>query len=223
MDAYSQGVQGSPFVPTEAGTDDGDPVTRVPARPAFYFKAHRARWAVQGGKVLPVLGKIVLRGGVNNVTRDAAGNWRTGAAKSKAAERGWRIIPHDCVPQAHGVESYLYQPTGRPDVHLCYTDRCYPGDTRVDTDEGMWVEFLEHLVASGAIEPCPPYVLSRMLEDARKRLVSAQEDARTVPSRQADARRIADEVATIEAGLAVAQGKPNKPSKRRKVSVKEAE
>jgi hypothetical protein len=219
MDAYSRGVQGSPFVPTEAGTDSGDPVTRVPPRPAFYFKAHRKRWAVIGGKVLPVLGKVVLRDGVNNVTRNRMGDYVTGKAKASAGDRGWRIIPWDSVPPSQGLTSYLYQPDGRPDVSLCYTDRCYPGDTRIDCDEELWIEFLEYQVSSGAVEPCPPYVLSQMLEAARKLLTVAQRDARTVPSRQADAARLADEVATIEAALKT-KTKP-KASKRKAVTIKE--
>jgi len=219
MDAYSQGVQGSPFIPTEAGTDDGEPVTRVPPRPAFYFKAHRARWGIIDGQVLPILGKMALRAGVNGVT-SSRGAFRTAKAKSDASERGWRIIPLDCVPPAHGVESYLYTPPGRPDVHLCYTDRCYPGDARIDTDEKMWTEFLAHLVESGAVDPCPPYVLARMLEETRKLLISAQKDARTVPSRQADAARIAEDVATLEAA---ASTKTAKPVRRRKAAVMEAD
>jgi hypothetical protein len=194
---------GSEYSPNLGAAGTGQRVTRVEARAAFLFRAHPERWQVLGGRVLPALGRLPLVPGVNAVELDErTGALRVQTAKAEAAERGWTVIPTSCVPPSSGLSSYLYRPTGRPDVTICAWEKCFPGSASTAPDEDGWIEFLTFLVDDGHVEECPMYVLDRMRSDALSRLDRAIDKSARNPSAASAVERIKAEVEVIEGEIA---------------------
>jgi len=162
-----ESAAGVSVVPNMGAAPGGIPLTRVEACGPFILKAHPARWTVMGGKVIPQLGRIALMPGLNSISRHGD-RINASEARAASADRGWKVIPFGHVPPGHlpddQAPSYLYSPDGRPDVTLLIYTRCYPGSDRVDCDEARYIEFCEHLVSSGLIDPPALWVLEQLAE-----------------------------------------------------------
>jgi hypothetical protein len=162
-----ESAAGSAVVPNMGVVPGGTPITRVEPSPPFLLKAHPSRWTVMGGKVIPQLGRVAFVEGLNSISR-VGGRWNVSEARAASADRGWTVIPFAHIPPAHmqpGKEpSYLWSPEGRPDVTLSIYTRCYPGSERMDCDEARYLEFCEHLVTSGLIQPPQLWVLEQLAE-----------------------------------------------------------
>lgn len=163
----AEGAAGVSVLPNMGAAPGGVPLTRVEACGPFILKAHPARWTVMGGKVIPQLGRIALMPGLNSISK-IGDRINASEARAASADRGWKVIPFGHIPPAHmqpGQEpSYLYSPEGRPDVTLSIYTRCYPGSERLDCDEARYIEFCEHLVSSGLIDPPALWVLEQLAE-----------------------------------------------------------
>ena len=223
----STAVHGSPFV-IDDGHTDGAPRTRVKASKPFQFCAHPERWAVQGGKVRPMLTKgLKIYPGVHNMTRGRGGRVRgVAAARAHKESRGRIVIPLDAIPDSHadadGSKSYLYSPDGRPDVVLDIYTHVFPGTARKQCDVPRWYEFLDHLVDSGVVPECPTYVLERMLADEERKAGRAADKAHTAPSYAIRAKHHSDAVESIRA-LLDERNAAARPVRRRKVALTEDE
>ena len=190
-----------------------EPATKVASCPAFLLKAHPERWTVMGDSIIPLFGRMVLMQGLNGVDHKG-GRWKVGDARNMLEERGWRLIPLDAIPDAHctpaqlagtAAKSYLYTPKGRPDANLLIYTRCYPGSDRIDVDAPRYVEFCEHLQASGIIERPKLYALEAMLEKLRRDRDSLADQARDVSSKRAAADEAARVVGVVERAIEALQ------------------
>lgn len=214
---YDDSATGAAFLPDEGGTTRGRMVTRVPGAPAFLFKAHPARWTVENGRLVPVLGKLKFLPGVSACDADArTGKPRIASARVEAEEGGWTIIPADRIPDAHAApgqaKSYLRSVDGRPDLVISIYDRVYPGSDRIECDLPRWYEFCDYLVDSGTIAPPSSHVLRNMLDRLRAHRDARAAKAVTAPSVKAEVSMIEKNIAVIEAELARRAESPQAPA-----------
>lgn len=196
---------GSPFVIDE-GSPGGEPLTRAPDAPAFFYAAHPERWQVFGGQIVPQLARIKIRGGLGGIGSSRNGRpTRIGQVRARWGERGWTVIPLDAIPDEHATagepRSYLWQPEGRPNLHLSIYELCFSGSARTACDESRFCAFLAHLVTSGIVAPCPIYVLERMRDDERRRADRAADAAHNVPSQAPVAALHAEHLAILDAEI----------------------
>ena len=202
---------GSAYVPDLGTVGREAPVTMVDAQAPFVLKAHPERWTVMGGKVVPLFGRLVLQAGVGGVAGRRAGRLDVGDARNMSEERGWTLIPVDAVPDSHAttdahgnpVKSYLYRPTGRPDATLLIYTKCFPGSKITEVDVPRYVEFCEHLVASGVIAPPKAYALEKLRQriehEAGELANRARAHAQYKPAADAAASQLATIAEAIEA------------------------
>jgi hypothetical protein len=135
----------------------------LPGSRTFQYMYHPRRWAWMDDQWLPVLGKLVLEPGVNGVT----GRCDPRPAIQRAIERGWRMIPLDCIPRGY-VHRYINK-TGKA-VHMSIFEQVeiVAGKTMVKTDQPGYRAFLNDLIDRGLIEPLNEEVRRELIE--RKRL-----------------------------------------------------
>ncbi|NBV19954.1 hypothetical protein [Janthinobacterium sp.] len=200
---------GSAFVPDSPTV--ANQITRVEPIPAYQLKAHPERWTVMRGELVPLLGKIKHIRGLNGADGEPGKPARIATAEAGAREAGWTPIPFTAVPTSAGVSSYLWRPEGRPDVHLHFTERVYPGSARVEADEPRYVEWCRWLVTSGTISPPAPYVLRTMEAEYDRRYNDALNRSADFPSYKDVADRALKDLEAIRAELAKVESAPSKP------------
>lgn len=172
------------------------PPPKVEESPPFLFTHHHEAYTVQGGEVIPRLGKLKLLPGVNGVEEDPkTGRIIAGAAINEAREKGLVIIPHDV--DGPGT-TYLCRPKGCPGVHLSRFEKVYPGSSKIDCDEAAYVEWCRSLVQRGLVPAAPAYILERMRADLIRQLEDL-EDKRGVDSIR---KRLARDLDAVERELA---------------------
>ena len=199
-------ADGQEFIPADGTGTRTMRRTEVPSIAPFMLKHHPKRWTVMGGKVIPAFGRLKFIPGVNgcNVSIDRAGveTVQPGQARLAAEEAGWIMIPFASTPPTHGLTSYLWKPSGRPDLCLLRYERVYTDSDTIECDEVRYLEFCQYQIDSGVIKPPAPHVLRRMRDDLQQRFEAASDKAATVPSYKSVAARLAKDVAAIEAELA---------------------
>lgn len=204
---------GAAYVPDLGAVTRAQPVTEIDASPAFLLKAHRERWTVMGGKVIPLFGRIVLQPGVGGVSSRPGGKIDAADARNMAEQQGWTIIPTSAIPDHHadanGTKSYLYRPEGREDVTLLRYTRCFPGSKALEVDEAGYVEFCEHLQDTGVIERPKAYALDALMQRLAKEAGALSDRARNQSSYQGAAEMAAAQVAVVAAQLATLRAAPS--------------
>lgn len=200
----------SAFVPAD-GVQRAAPATQADARAPFLFLYIPQRWAVQGGKVRPMLGTLKLIPGVDGV--DQVLNRQTGAidrvistpAKIGAAERGRIVIPVDAIPDEwaddNGVKSYLRRPEGRGDLVISMFEKVYPGSKQIDRDDARYFEWLDWLVDSKTIPRCPEYMLTGLLTALTEQAARLQDRLAVQPSLAPDLERVKRDMAAVQAEI----------------------
>lgn len=181
------------WAPQFAIADTSAPPPKLPPSPGFLLTFHPLRWTVQHGRVLPMFGRLTLRPGVGRV-RNHGGRFDITDARAELQRRGWTVIPHDA--QGAGT-SYLRQPEGTA-AHVLQWVKTYSGSAQTGVDAVGYVAFVDHLVATAAIQPVALHVLERMHANLSSNLSDAADKAASVPS----ARSL---VSTYEAKLAIVQ------------------
>lgn len=203
--------RGTGFVPTDATAARGFTPTKAEAGGVAPFQLvhNPERWTVMAGKVIPQFGRLPLIGGVNGVdaVKRADGTTRVmaGAAKADLAEKGRIVIPVNAIPAHHqrgDVKSYLWQPQGRPDLTLLIYTRVYPGSDQMDVDVPAYLEFCQHLVDTGLIDPPPTFVLRRMADKQRDRVAKLGDKVAVAPSLKPQLEAATAELKAIEEALA---------------------
>lgn len=204
---------GGAFVPMDGPANrTGPPPTTVDACPPFLVVHNPARFTVIAGRVLPQFERIPLVAGLNGCDeiRDrvtgAQVRVTSGIARSDAQDRGKIVIPHDAIPDSHvqpgQPKSYLWRPTGRPDVNLLIYTKCYPGSPSLEVDEVRYVEWVDYLVGQGIIQPAPAYVLRRMISERSKERDVLADKAVTQPSLKPEVDKRSKDIECIQAELA---------------------
>ena len=168
-------VAGSAFIPGEDAVLKGNTHPTMGPRPAFYYFAHPDRWQVIDGKVLPLLGTLKLRAGVDAVSPGRLpGQVNAHAAKVSAQQKRRTLIPFESIPDTHATpgqeKSYLRRLDGRPDVVLSIYELAFPGSAETRCDTKRWVEFLQHQVDAKVVPDVATHVLEGMLEERIKRM-----------------------------------------------------
>jgi len=204
---------GTAYVPDLGPVTREQPATQVDACPPFLLKAHRERWTVMGGKVIPLFGRIVLQAGVGGVSSRPGGKIDAADARNMAESAGWTIIPTTAIPDHHasagGVKSYLYRPESRDDVTLLIYTKCYPGSKILECDAPRYVEFCEHLQDSGVIDRPPAYVLDKLLQRLTHEAGALADRSRNQSSYSGAAAEAAAQVAVVAAQLATLRSTPS--------------
>jgi len=202
---------GSAFLPTDGATTRGYTPTKVEPCAPFLLVHHPERWTVMAGKVIPQFCRLTLVPGVGGVDqiRSVTGGTKTlaGGAKNAWEEKGCVVIAPDKIPTHHarnGVKSYLWQPQGRPDATLLIYTRCYPGSADMDVDVPRYLEFCDHLIATGIIEPVPAYVLRRMVDKQAERVDKLADKLASMPSLKPQVEAARADLTALEAALAEA-------------------
>jgi hypothetical protein len=147
--------------------------------------------------VVPIVKRLVLKGGVHQVRQNRDGSFQTRAAIADWEERGWETIPHDV--DGPGT-SYLHNPA--PGAYLTRWETAHAGSSLITSDGPGYVAWLRGPIADGKIPRCPPYVLERMLAQRQQELASVVDRAQTQPSLQAEVARLKGEIAAINEELA---------------------
>ena len=184
------------WTPPQALTDAVS-LPRLPPSPPFLLLAHPDRWQVMLGKVVPLLGRLLLQPGLANVSaaRDGSARWQEAAAKRE--ERGWVSIPWDVDgPNT----SYIVQPN--PGAHIEKWARTYPRSDKIDCDEAGYRDWLVSLIARGIVPPPPAHILRRMIDTERSHMTQAMEASSTSPTAKAEVARLEKLIAVLEAELA---------------------
>lgn len=193
-------VEAPAWTPPQALTDAVN-LPRLPASPPFLLMAHPDRWQVMLGRVVPLLGRLLLQPGLANVAanRDGSPRWKEAAAKRE--ERGWISIPWDV--DGAGT-SYVVQPN--PGAHIEKWARTYPRSEKIDCDELGYRDWLLSLVARGILPPPPAHILRQMIDTERGHLARALEASLTSPSAKVEVARLEKVIAVLEAELAEQAG-----------------
>jgi len=159
-----------------------------------------------GGRVIPLLGKLKLMGGVNRVRQiteviDGKRVERTLAKEAIAhsEEQGWITIPLDV--DGPGT-SYLQRPKTAPQVVISRFERVYPGSAVIDCDEEPYVEWCRSLIDRGIIPPPPMYVLEGLRASVAKDLGEAANKLPAVPSLAPLVDRLTADLEAIDAEIA---------------------
>jgi hypothetical protein len=173
----------------------------LPPSPPFLLMAHPDRWQVMGGAVVPLLGTLRLQAGVNNVSVTRNGEIRHREAQAKMEERAWQIIPWDV--DGPGT-SYLVEP--KPGVVLEKWTKTYPRQSTTHCDVPAYVAWLLSLIARGVIAPVGLHILDKMAGNLRNDHQRALEQVHTSPVAAENAKRIAAELAVVEAEIAKRSG-----------------
>ena len=210
--ADTEAAPGTGFVPVDGPANrGGPPPTEVDACAPFQLVHNPKRWTVLGGRVIPAFGRLPHIPGLNGVDEVLdrhTGNViriNAGYAKSDAQDRGKVPIPFDAIPAHHvppgAPKSYLWRPAGRPDVTLLIYTKVFPGSKDVEIDEPRYLEFVDHLVATGVIQPVPLHVLRKMHAQRTSEHNVLLDRAQVVPSVRQLADRAAQDIAAIEAEI----------------------
>jgi len=211
---------GASYTPEFATKDLGLGHPWIDAAPPFILIYSPQRWMVMDGKLVPMLGKLPLVGGVDRVEVGKDGRIRFAAARARLEEEGRIPVPYSWAPD--GV-SYLRQVETRPNgsrtvqtAHISCWEEVHAGDLIPTCDEAGYAEWLSSLVATGKLPGCPPHLAKRLLEKTTEHLEeaeakSAQKGGRaTVRARQL---RVKAEVLEKAAGRgALVSGKTTTPN-----------
>lgn len=155
---------------------DGYIDPRVPVFPPFIYAFHPARWNMVGGKLAPQLRKVSLQGGVNQVTRDKAGRWHIAKLRAALETDGWKLIPYNKAP-----DGTTYVKTAKTRVganlhttHLSVWESTFQGSSEIGSDTKGYTKWMQSLIDSGFLSPCPQHIAAKLLERYRGELEAAE-------------------------------------------------
>jgi hypothetical protein len=194
---------GASRVPEFATNATGQSHPHIEETPPYVLVFHPRRWMVLAGKLVPSLSRQPLADGVNQISIDRKGAVRLASYRARLETEGRSIIPYNWAPDG---ESYLdsvdTRPGGRADVKEAWIsvwEEAPVGASQTVSDETGYAEWLEGLVKSGKLTPCPIDVIERMLEEARLR----QGRAAIVAAKNQGAGRSAEREAQLKAEVEV--------------------
>ncbi len=187
------GTGSTPWTPDLAIDTRDIPAPRIEKCPPFYLQAHRNRWGVLGGKVLPILAKLPIQVGVAGVF-ESKGKLSVRSAIATREENGWTVLPHDIdgpgtnyVNKVDGLAAYVTR-----------WETVYSGSSEIVVDTEGYYAWLENLVNTGKLPACPKYALDRLTSSTEQALLKAQDLARTMPSALPKVERLAADLAVLK-------------------------
>ena len=215
--AQRDNASGAAYVPDLGPVGRAQPVTEIDACPPFLLKAHPERWTVMRGTVIPLFGRMVLQPGIGGVSARPGGKVDAADARNMAEQQGWTLIPVNAVPDAHAsvdaagnpVKSYLYRPEGRDDVTLLRYTRCFPGSKALEVDEVGYVEFCEHLMATGVIGRPKAYALEKLRAKLEREGGALTDRARDQSAYLGAAEAVQAQLTVVTAALAASRSTPS--------------
>lgn len=187
---------------TDLGVTDGvgpPDGPRLEPRPAALLMFHPERWYISEGRVVPLLGRMPVVGGVGNVkvVDKKRGKLSIANAVAQKQKRGWTVIPLDV--DGPGT-SYLHR--AAPGVYLTRWETAHAGSSMVSADGAGYVRWLCSLIERGALPRAKPYVLEGLRGQLRQQILELQDRVRTVPSAQVDLDRKLADLGVVERELA---------------------
>lgn len=210
--AADTGSGSQPFVPDFASKERGSAYPHIPPTPPFVLVYSPTRWMVMDGRLVPSLSKLPLVDGVNAVGVAKNGGIRMAHLRARLEEEDRRPVPYEWAPD--GV-SYINSVETRYDGQMgtayvtCF-ESVHAGDSTSYSDEPAYAAWLEGLVSSGKLDPCPPHRARKMLEQARTSLATAEAENAQKPS-GTRALRIKALTEQVDALEAVAAERPKTP------------
>lgn len=175
--------------------------TMLPS-PKWVYTTHPERWIILDGRLVPSLSRFALVPGVNTVTDGANGTIGIADARSKLEKENRRIVPQEWGPldAGNGRKTYVQAvqtQSGAP-TYISAWESWSPGSPTTWSDLPEYAAWLESLVTSGKLPPCPEKVLHEMLSTAVARLARAETIAAGLTKGNALAARERVEVLTKE-------------------------
>jgi hypothetical protein len=175
--------------PKFATVDHGHDKPRIPFSPMFMLVFVPTRWMIMEGKLVPQLTKVPLDPGSNLVegTKDGI---RASRLSARMAEEGRKRIPFEWAPDGESYIQVVETRVGQSDVetYVSVFEEVYAGDSETHPDTMAYAAWLEDLVKSKKLPPCPPFQVRRMMEQEEARLLVAEASVKahdTGPNRAA--------------------------------------
>ena len=142
----------------------------APSAP-FFLKWHPQRWELNGGELLPKLGRLAVEPGVNGVDKHGDPS----LAFVSAEQRGWKILPWDVI-----ADGYVRVHQGNfGAVHLTKWQQPRQIGNRciLKHDADGYRQFLREMLAAGIIDPPDPDLIDAMIEEKQGKLDRARQSA----------------------------------------------
>jgi len=188
-----------------------------PPRADFTLTHHPARWQEIDGELLPLLGRMSHKRGINNV--DHFGD--TTRAEVNLRKDGWTLIPQEaCPPEMtpDGIAGYVRVYTGRGGpIHVTAWERPRPLGSRVvwDRDQEGYHAWLRSLMTEGYIAPPDSTVVDYMREQLHTRRERKAAAADLNPYARQAVEKIDEALSRLDAAWQKVDGKPEpKPPRR---------
>jgi hypothetical protein len=195
--------------------------------PQFIWIFHPRRWQVIGGRLVPALSIQQMKAGVNGIAiRD--GKVLFANVRAKLETQGRRVIPYEWAPDG---ESYMNvvetKPGGRDEIAEAWIsvfETATVGSAKTETDQEAYAAWLDSLVSSGKLPPCPYDVAATLLTKAKKKLAIAQQILARSNGAGTHAFRVEAaeaEIAVLETYLRKARGEKVAPKRNAKRTLEE--
>lgn len=187
--------------------------------PAYRLKAHPLRWGFfppledgEEGEWLPILGKLVSSGGINNV--DKTGDEL--AAKNSAEHRDWKVLDRNCVPPGTPNNDYLSAYPCAKGLYHCLvweTPRMLGGRViESAVDERGYRAFLRWLIEERKIDPPISDAIRLHVELQRQKLAKIKGGSTQGDAARAEEKARLDQMVAADPGRK-AKAKAAKPAK----------
>lgn len=181
---------------------------KLPPNSPFLLMHHPSRWDVIEGKVRPMLVRLPITPGLNEVT--SKGDY--GPAILKAESEGYVVLTSAMVG-----ESYLarFEVQGGWHYELKWAE-FDPGEDTADVDMAAYCEFLDSLVERGIIAEPTPSVLRRLAKQYRDKSNRARGQGTPQAGERADVYDV--RIKIIDAVLQSAEAKRRAEREARKAA-----
>lgn len=164
----------------------------------FLLKWHPHRWALFGKKLLPLLGKTILDGGIANI----GSRGETDIAIGILMKKGWKIIEAKHGPKdENGRNSYVRAYPGRKGtVHLTAWEEVSVVGNRVSikTNDEAYQAWVEDLIEKKVIDPIEPEVLDNMIDFQEKKIADISSKDMSKPINQRMLAKAEEEMETLK-------------------------
>lgn len=163
-------------VPDTSAVDYGHEYPRIPIRPPFVLVYNPQRWTFLAGAVVPNLHVCPLMEGANGLSRDKAGGWQLARFDSRLEKQQRKRIPWNKGPEGSYlavVETRTESGAVRESYVSAWT-QTYAGSSQMGADLEGYVAWLQKLMKAGDLPEAPPYVVERLLSNARSGLAETQ-------------------------------------------------
>lgn len=146
----------------------------------FFLAFHPKRWAVDNGRIIPALARIVVEPGINGHDRRKHPDRFLADFK----DRGWLIIERDAVSEGYMME---YKNDAGRTVYMAEYEILHSGSEVVSRDDQAFFDFIDALMEAEIVPSKPElYILEGMADSLRNRINDYEMKATTAATQRAE-------------------------------------